>query len=445
MHMRVEKISPFQCLPKQEWRHVYVVLSGTHLCIHKVKTISLAGHSMPTAGKLIKRYTLQHAEVGLASDVEHNVLMPASRLAHFIPNAARRKAFERDPDLFKPIPQTIMRLRLEIDQILLAHSFEDRIFGWIGSLSAGIDIALPLDERAAPKACTIPRRRRRQQRSSQIVENITDRRIIEEQEQIMREMYPSLAQTTTEDPSGQTELSRTETTNDSNVLSLTTTNDQEDDIDFAMLAEETIPSQDSGSRPSNSRQTTASTMSTYNSISPSSADFDIRGKWAPPHGHSQAQQFRYIRRCMPVLLYDTPRASSIIMCHGRRLRINNRMDMLEEWELAPPTYDAHSFPEGLDRMVTLASSLATTSSTVSGDSIGSIGSRNGSVGKADAPTLERSKTRAADVDQKRVSRYEIPNASHKMPERTLLEEENCRCWVLREEDYGHHARRECLL
>lgn len=409
MQMRIEKISPFQYLQKQDFRTVYVVLNGTQLSVHKIKTVQLAGHSLPTAGALIKRYSLQHAEIGLATDVQYNQLLPATRLAHFIPTVARRKAFEKDPDLFTPISQVILRLRLETDQFLLSDHSEERIFRWIHDLSASIDISLPLDERSAPKPCTIPRRRRRQRQET---ENIEDRNVIEEQEQIMREMYPSLARSI-EGGSEGAELSRTETTYDTNALTLTATLDQEaEDIDLSFLAEDLGPEQRSSTRPVNLRQTTSSTVSTTASFQYETSPENLGpgGKWAPPHARTNASQWRYIKRCMPTLLFDAPRANDIIICHGRRLRVNTKMDMLEEWELAPPTYDTHEFPEGLDRSITMASSLATTSSTISASSIDTQD------GKIAALTHQ-----LPEGDTKRSSPAPVVTRS-KIPERTLMEE-----------------------
>ncbi|THX60668.1 hypothetical protein D6D06_01100 [Aureobasidium pullulans] len=409
MQMRIEKISPFQYLPKQDFRTVYVVLNGTQLSVHKLKSVQLAGHSLPAAGKLIKRYSLQHAEIGLATDVQYSQLLPATRLAHFIPSAARRKAFEKDPNLFTPISQVVLRLRLETDQFLLADHSEERIFRWIHDLSAGIDIALPLDERSAPKPCTIPRRRRRQR--TQELENIEDRNVIEEQEQIMREMYPSLARSI-EGASEGVDLSRMETADDTNALTLTSTVDQEaEDIDLSFLAEDLGPEAQPSTRPGNPRQTTASTVSTFASsfqYETSPDNLGLGGKWNPPHARTNASQWRYIKRCMPTLLFDAPRATDIIMCHGRRLRVNTKMDMLEEWELAPPSYDIHKFPEALDRSVTMTSSLATTLTT-------------SSIETADGKAVGLTYQIPAGGDFKR-TRQDTTITRTKIPERTLMEE-----------------------
>ena len=50
-----------------------------------------------------------------------------------------------------------------------------------------------------------------------------------------------------------------------------------------------------------------------------------------------------MRRCAPLLLSDAVRASDIVICNGKRMRINWREERLEDWRLQPPTYQAHDF------------------------------------------------------------------------------------------------------
>ncbi|KAJ9622271.1 hypothetical protein H2203_006489 [Taxawa tesnikishii (nom. ined.)] len=361
MAMCVEALSPFNSLPVQTWREVYVVLSGTMLNIHKVKTTSVGRLSVASAGRLLRTFTLQHAEVGLASDVFYNILEPTTRLAHLIPAVARRKAFQKDPDLFRLVRQSVLRLRLEAEQFLLAEQREETIFNWINRISAGIDISLAIDERSIPRQCTVPRRRRRQNRPS-LNGDLNDRRLIEEQEQILRDLYPAFASNENESVA---------TTQLSNELTQTTTNEQQQDeeIDISVLAEDsgaTLTQTTSNAlndsslttlRPTASRQTTSSTLlSTVSSDSDATLDSmtatdslidPATGKWAwaPSHPRTPAQQLRYIKRCMPVLYVDSPRASSVLMCAGKRVRINPLLETLEEWTLSPPSYAAHDFAE----------------------------------------------------------------------------------------------------
>jgi len=417
MYMRTEKISPFQYLPLQEWRLVYVILRGTQMSIHKLKTSRFGSDSIPEAGRLIRRYTLQHAEVGLADDVDDDILIPQTRLAHLIPTIARRKAFCKDPDLFRCERQYALRLRLETEQFLLASHSQDFVFKWVNSVCAGIDIAPPLDERSLPKQCTVPRRRR--QRRPQPLDNLQDTRLVQEQERILRNMYPTLGQTpertavATDNTNSADNLQRVDTVDQpsSGDLTLVATNlpDQQDaeDIDLSAMAEDTVEA--SVSRPTTARQTTNATLA--NSTAPSTTlnplNFDSQGKWAPLHPHSTSQQLRYTRRCMPVLHFTAPRCSNIIMSGSRRLRVNQRMDMLEEWELAPPTYDAHNFSASpvvinngrpLARSATVTSTRDTASITQSGSDLDIQVSRafdTGSDGEGLGAVLEKTDTRGS--------------------------------------------------
>ncbi|TKA68055.1 hypothetical protein B0A55_07462 [Friedmanniomyces simplex] len=86
-----------------------------------------------------------------------------------------------------------------------------------------------------------------------------------------------------------------------------------------------------------------STLSTDMIYATSPANFTASGKWQPPHPRTTTQIQRYARRCMPVLLAESVRASDVLICHGKRVKINWRMELLEEWELSPPSYKSHAF------------------------------------------------------------------------------------------------------
>lgn len=350
--LQLEAVNPLHGLKEQEWREVYVILRGTQLTIHKGKN--------GDGGKVLKTYTLQHAEVGLATDEQYTVLVPQSRLAHLIPSPARRKAWQKDPQLFRPVKQHILRLRAETDQILLGHSSEDRLHGWIHAISAGIDIAPAIDERSIPRQCTVPRRRRRQR--PRPTGDVTDRRLIEEQEQILRDLYPAFAQGSESATNGNRPATSTSGHNEATEEGTQSADQDAEDLDLSAMAEEsassnssdrvstpTTSSDSSGSgRPAVSRMTTASSLaSTFSSsemlYATNPANFAINGKWAPPHPRTAAQQLRYMRRCLPVLLIDAPRASDVLICEGKRVCINWRMDVMEAWTLQPPSYKSHDF------------------------------------------------------------------------------------------------------
>jgi hypothetical protein len=62
---------------------------------------------------------------------------------------------------------------------------------------------------------------------------------------------------------------------------------------------------------------------------------------------------------MPILLADAPRASDVLIHAGRRVKINWKTAMLEDWTLLPPSYRSHRF----DPLATAASTAATTATT----------------------------------------------------------------------------------
>ncbi|KAK1086944.1 hypothetical protein LTR33_001310 [Friedmanniomyces endolithicus] len=336
--LQLESVNPLHGVSESDWREVFVTLRGTLFSIHRVKDGG--------AGKLLRSYTLQHAEVGLAVDSQHQVLVPQTRLAHLIPVYARRKAWQKDSSLFRPVTQHILRLRIETDQILLADADEDRLHDFVHAISAGIDISCAIDERSIPRQCTVPRRRRRQRPTS---DNLNDPILLAEQERILREMYPAFAEQTA---TQQQQIHRTLTEMQANE-SAPTPSREEDDLDFAILREDfatptsPAPTQTPGTapRPGISRQTTASSLtSTFSSdmlYATSPANFTPAGKWQPPHPRTPSQIQRYARRCLPVLLAEAVRASDVLICNGKRVKINWRMEMLEEWTLSPPSYKSH--------------------------------------------------------------------------------------------------------
>ena len=338
--LNLESTNPLHGSCQGEWREVYVVVRGTMISFHRVTKD--AG-----AGKLLRSYTLQHAEVGLASDAEHTILVPQTRLAHLLPMSTRRRAWQKDPDLFRPVGQHILRLRIETDQILLADACEERIWEMIQILSAGIDISQPIDERSIPKQCTVPRRRRRQRPHNLNINDMSDSALMAEQERLFRQMYPDFAGASTRPA-----LPRTDT----QTTIPQTPGREEDEVDMSMIREEvvpvsssisTAPSGEVASRPENVRQTTSTTINSVLSVdmmyATPTTNFTEDGKWQPPHLRTPAQVQRYIRRCLPTLNADAARASDILISEGRRMKLNWRMELLEQWELQPPTYKAHNF------------------------------------------------------------------------------------------------------
>lgn len=353
----VESQSPLSDAVAGDWKEVYVTVRGTMLSVYRLKD--------GLAGKLIYTYTLQHAEVGLAPDVEHTVLVPQTRFAHFIPSAARRRAWQKDPDMFMPVEHTVLRLRAETEQILFSGPDEEGIHAFMFAVGSAIDIAQPIDDRSIPRQCTVPRRRRRQARS-QRDPDLADPALLAEQERIFRTMYPGLA--------AERQAEIPEINND---RPMSPPVRDEDEVDMSLFREETaaLSRMDSGSevnntsRPSIVRQTTASTVNTTFSndlvYATSPDNFDMHGKWAPPHLRSPAQVQRYLRRCLPLLLADSPRASDVMICGGRRVKVNWRMELLEEFELRPPSYKSHDFPKSTNLVRTQSQSSAAESAAES--------------------------------------------------------------------------------
>ena len=342
--LQLESINPLHGVSESDWRKVYVVVHGTLLSFHRVKDNG--------PGKLLRSYTLQHAEVGLAPDTQHTVLIPQTRLAHLVPSAARRKAWTRDPDLFRPVRQHILRLRVETDQILLADSSEERIHSLIHQLGAGIDISHAIDERSIPRQCTVPRRRRRVR--SGHARDLSDPSLLAEQERILRDMYPGFAEQTAASRPG-LERTVTSTTIDGATEPAQTSARDEDELDLAVIREDftsgPLPSrfEDSDNQSPTSTQVDNSdtAYSPEMMYATASTNFSMEGKWEPQHTRTQQQIQRYIKRCMPVLLAESVRASDVFICGGKRVKINWRMELLEEWELQPPSYKSHGFETGV--------------------------------------------------------------------------------------------------
>ncbi|KAI7526928.1 hypothetical protein KC331_g16666 [Hortaea werneckii] len=395
VQMQIESINPLHGIAETDWRDVYVVVRGTLLSVYRARDVG--------PGRLLQSYTLQHAEIGLATDVSHTILTPLTRLAHLIPTAARRKAWSKDSSLFAAVKQSVLRLRVEADQLIFANPSEDLICDLINAISAGIDISHSLDERSIPRQCTVPRRRRRtQQPRIRNSGDLANPELVAEQERILREMFPTFAarrdqnraaSVTTETQragSGQEELQRTTTNQSVEERPNEGTQRQardDDDLDLAVMREDfaapgtTAPVQaatTSTARPPMSRSATdtsvASSMSDNMTYSTNPENFTTDGKWQPPHMRTAAQAQRYARRCMPVLHADAVRASDILIWHGRRVKINWRMELLEEWELSPPTYRSHGFhkakkesDQAADRLER-ANSTSTNSQAASSDS-----------------------------------------------------------------------------
>ena len=165
---KMEMTSPFSKAPTRWWSRVFVVLKGTLLCIHKVRDpglfskLDLDYKGTPdrplgcTAGPLLRSYTLQHAEVGIAVDYRKTDFVPR---AMFLKLLCHGSAEERM--LYQKTKHFVIRVRVEADQFLLSCSTVQTFLYWLECLGAAIDLSPPLDERRLPQHRTIPVRRRR--------------------------------------------------------------------------------------------------------------------------------------------------------------------------------------------------------------------------------------------------------------------------------------------
>ncbi|USP82806.1 uncharacterized protein yc1106_10080 [Curvularia clavata] len=330
--LKHELSSPFQVSSHREWSDVYAILRGTQLNLYRIKNPHLLSKSKTASpGRLLKSFSLQHAEVGVASDVKRSPLVPKSPFVHLVPVTARAKLYESDPQLFEPVREHPIRLRLEFEQFLLCPASEESMLDWIESFCAAIDISSPLEDRSEPRYRSLPRRSRRQRvlDAAQIGDNLESlsnmeagRRLIAEQEQIMRQLYPNLAGTREQSasrhsPSADAEL---------------------DDFDPEDVRFPTREAADPLTRISSQGHDQADEDQPD---SQSSSDHKSMAPVAP----TPAQTMRYRRRCAPVLLASSPRVSDVVFAKGQRFRISVKAHMLVDYATHPPRYDAHGFPK----------------------------------------------------------------------------------------------------
>lgn len=332
--VKPELASPFRVASSRDWCDAYVVVQGTQLSIYRVKNPGLLSknrHPMP--GKFVQSYSLQHAEVGVASDFKKTALIPKSPLAHLVPASTLPKLYETDPHFFEPVREHAIRLRLETEQFLICAPSQETMLDWLEGLCAAIDISPPIEDRSEPRYRSLPRRSRRQRvlDSAQLGENLENmssleagRRIIAQQEQIIRQLYPHLAGSVVRGPGFgiTTTVSATGTIPGSanNEIELLDDFDPED-VRFPTPPSRSSQSQDDDFSPPSDRKNTDLTRP------------------------SPSQNLRYRRRCAPVLLSSSPHVSDVIFSSGKRMRIDVKKHILVDYTSYPPRYDAHNFPK----------------------------------------------------------------------------------------------------
>ncbi len=154
---QVERVTPFELVEFPHWRETYVELNNTELSFYEKSsfTITLPSLNLPytwlkksaNSGngpeaktkqlntnnltkdakrlKLIRSYTLQRAQIGVANDYKH-----------------------------KPY---VLRLRIETVQMIIDCKTIENMIQWYTALSVARDLALPLELRDMPEWKTIPR------------------------------------------------------------------------------------------------------------------------------------------------------------------------------------------------------------------------------------------------------------------------------------------------
>lgn len=365
--VRCELASPFLESCDSRWHDTYVILHGPQLDFHKVKSSGFGSKNKRTAiGRLIRTYSLQHAEVGVAVDWKKSELVPKNAFAKLVPAVARQRLWETDPELFEPIREWVLRLRLEGEQLLICAESQDAMLTWVEQLCAAIDIAPPLEDRCEPRYRSLPRRNRRQREIEGVIDHLDNlqddeagRRFIEQQERLIRRLYPHLAR----------EGSSTENHPDPGSRYPASSNEPDfphgashDDPDAEDLdpADVTEGSHSSASRPPTSSPSTdspAARSSESDDAAPSAPQESFNPKTAPPRAQpTQAAQLRYRKRCAPVLLNASPRASEVIFHNNQRVRIDPSRNRLVPFEMAPPLYEVGSYKK-IKPFLTLASVL----------------------------------------------------------------------------------------
>jgi len=367
-----EQLNPFEPLKKQQWSQVYVVLSGTLLRLHALKKPSAnlltMSNDRSQAGRLLKAYSMQHAEVGIAADEPKQQLVAKSPYIAMLPEAKIERLKIAEPHLFDVVKRYFVRIRVEGEQLLFRlGSSEDRS-RWIDKLCAAVDIAPPIEDRTEPKYHTLPRRRRRRPPPEGTNENTATAgpSTVPGTNGLGMDLqtgFPILA------PVGEGEaLQRVTTAADPD-----STGDIDESLAFAGAElSEPAPAPERPSRPSLdirrifSRRTATNTSNADELASPASptrtstqVESPVQAappvakintkvpariypdgfiKWQPQFFIDSAQQIRYRRHCMPSLLYNSKRANDIVVHQGTRWKIDWDNSRLVPWPEAPPTY-----------------------------------------------------------------------------------------------------------
>lgn len=223
----------------------------------------------------------------------------------------------------------VIRVRVEADQFLLSCVEIETFLMWLESLTAAIDLAPPLDERKLPKDTSYPCRNRRT--------GLTAETIPEES------IAPlSIAELRNDDNRSE----RRETSSSRASLSGPPANRQGTSArrpptaahpsQFINYANPRPPPPATISRPPRPLQITSSASEFH-------PDITSDGKWRPVHNWSSRHDLVYAKRCMAVLLSNTPRKTNLVIMRGRQWIVDWATGALTRWE--PPAYDPPLYME----------------------------------------------------------------------------------------------------
>lgn len=338
--LRTELSTPFLVSLDKNWHSVYAVVCGTQLSIFSMKSNRGFRSASPIQGRLLRTYSLQHAEVGLAVDHDGREIVPKSLFAKMAPKAARKRMWHTDPQLFEPSREYVIRLRIEEETILLCSDTHENMLDWVELIGAAIDISQPLEDRSEPRYRSLPRRSRRQrqieegalERSHPVTNEELEARLIAQQQRLFRRLYPHLADDSS--PNG-TSLERMITSSSELRREVQrqgeAVHEDAEDLDPADVREDS--GEGSTSRPNSPRRQTSTTS------------LRESARYEPKTASERSQMTpnalcRFRRRCAPILLASSPRASPIIFQNGHRYQIDVKREALVPFQLLPPRYDA---------------------------------------------------------------------------------------------------------
>jgi hypothetical protein len=227
----------------------------------------------------------------------------------------------------------VIRVRAEADQFLLScHKIETFVL-WLQSLFAAIDLAPPLDDREIPRDLSVPRRSRRRIRTEAVDTGDRAAELVRQQEEIIQEQFPSLAETLDGEGSDDQSLAAIETIAEepeSPPLS-----------DSASL--QSRPATSAGPPPrgaslmARARQAIQSTthLSQYAPSAPNPS-ISPDGKWRPTHHWTHFYDMMYAKRCMAILTHRSPRKSNLVIMKGKQWVVDWATGALTRCE--PPDY-----------------------------------------------------------------------------------------------------------